>query len=366
MKDDILQTFSDLVAIDAPARHEAEIAKVLKNRLVQLGFSVEQDAKGNLIGYLKGRGDKAFLLSAHMDRVPPGKGHVPVLEGDILKSNGETNLGADDVAGLVVILEALRQIIDKKLPHPPLVVVFTVEEEIGLRGASEMNMSKLARYPIAHGIVYDNAGKAGALVNRNPAYVTFTINLNCQAGHPGKDIDGAVYLLKAIQDTDWMLGESDDGDTRVNIGVIQGGMAWNVIPGAITLQGEVRSLDEELLAKKLKQIEDHVQAACKKHGATFTMDTKQFAYAYRVSEDEPLVQAYKRVLEKRGGTFTAHTIFITADTNVLRGERGLNVITLSTGTENDHTLQEWIRVSDMVMLTEDLVNLLSSLGTETG
>jgi len=361
MKEAILSTFYDLVAIDAPARHEQKIAQNLKNRLEKLGCSTDQDDKGNLFGYLEGTGGEPFLLSAHMDRVPPGKGHIPVLEGDILKSTGETNLGADDVAGLVVILEALQRIVDQKLPHPPLVIAFTVEEELGLRGAGEMDMSKLARYQVSQGIVYDNAGLAGTVVSKNPAYVTFTIKLACQAGHPGKDISQATYLLKAIQEIDWMLGASDGGDTRVNIGVIQAGATWNVIPGEMSIQGEVRSLSEPKIEQKIATLRQNIQTVCSLHNITFTMDTKRLAYAYDVSENEPLVQKYRQVIEGRKGTFRAQPIFITSDTNVFRGEQKLDVITVSTGTENDHTLEEWIRVSDLVALTEDLTNLLQQM-----
>lgn len=358
MEESLLKTFFELTAIDAPAKHEQKIAEYTVQRLKKLGFNVKQDRRGNVVGTLRGTG-KPFLLSAHLDRVLPGKGHIPIKDGDILKSKGKTNLGADNAAGITIILEALEQLVKKKLPHPSLVVIFTVEEELGLRGAAEAD--NLSSYNIESGIVYDNAGIAGTIVNENPAYVVFTITLRGKAGHPGKDITKAVYLLKVLQDIDWELGETDNGATRVNIGILSAGLAWNIIPGEIKLQGEVRSLQENYLKKKLARIKKNIQSVCKKYKVSFTFEIKKLSSSYRVSENEQLVKLYKQIVTKRKGKFRMAKIFITSDNNIFRAERGIKALTVSTGTENDHTLQEWIRVSDLLMLTKDLISILQLL-----
>ncbi len=51
-----------------------------------------------------------ILLNAHLDRVPPGKAHTPIVQDGILRSDGETNLGADDSAGIAIILHTVEEL----------------------------------------------------------------------------------------------------------------------------------------------------------------------------------------------------------------------------------------------------------------
>src|SRR5205823_12899612 len=113
-----------------------------------------------------------LLLNAHMDRVPPGLGHQPILRDGILYSDGTTNLGADDAAGIVIILEVVRRTLEQQLPHPPLILLFTVQEEAGLCGASGFDS---APWHVADGIVFDNAFEPGVVVSTGAAYEAFDV-----------------------------------------------------------------------------------------------------------------------------------------------------------------------------------------------
>ena len=114
----IVDEFIELTQIDAVSYRERKIADVLKEKLIQLGFEVQEDqagaaygsSTGNLYGFLKGSlPGGAILLCAHMDTVEPGLGKRPVFHEDgRITSSGDTILGADDVCGLVEILEAVR------------------------------------------------------------------------------------------------------------------------------------------------------------------------------------------------------------------------------------------------------------------
>jgi tripeptide aminopeptidase len=48
------------------------------------------------------------MMSAHMDTVVPGEGVKPIVEGDIIRTDGTTVLGGDDKSGCVVIIEVIR------------------------------------------------------------------------------------------------------------------------------------------------------------------------------------------------------------------------------------------------------------------
>ena len=137
--DRLCHTLIQLVGIPSTTGHEEQVRAYIEQQLAQPGISTQVDAIGNLIATLDGTG-QPLLLNAHMDRVPPGLGHTPVVRNGILYSDGNTNLGADDAAGIAIILETLTRIVEEQLPHPPLVVVFTVQEEAGLCGATTLTL----------------------------------------------------------------------------------------------------------------------------------------------------------------------------------------------------------------------------------
>ena len=112
--------FQELTAIDAPSFGERQMADRLIVKLKELGFEVEEDNAGkhfggnagNLYAYLPGDlpGD-SVLLSGHMDTVEPSKGKKGIIgEDGVIRSAGKAVLGADDVAGLVEILEGIRSV----------------------------------------------------------------------------------------------------------------------------------------------------------------------------------------------------------------------------------------------------------------
>ncbi|HEY3190015.1 MAG TPA: M28 family peptidase, partial [Solirubrobacteraceae bacterium] len=136
--------FLELVRIDSLSRREGRIAERLARELRELGAEVEFDDAGgsvrgevgNLIARVPGTaaGD-ALLLCAHMDTVEPGEGVRPIVDGDVIRTDGTTVLGGDDKSGVAIICECVRTCREQALAHPPLDVVFTICEEVGLLGA---------------------------------------------------------------------------------------------------------------------------------------------------------------------------------------------------------------------------------------
>src|SRR2546423_11942385 len=175
--DQLTQTLIELVGIPSTSGHEEHVRSYLEQKLAGLGLATQIDAVGNLIATLSGEG-RPLLLNAHMDRVPPGLGHQPVLRDGVLYSDGSTNLGADDAAGITIILEVVRRTIEQQLPHPPLVLVFTVQEEAGLCGASNFDSTP---WHVTDGIVFDNAYEAGVGVSKGATYEAVDGEIT---GHP--------------------------------------------------------------------------------------------------------------------------------------------------------------------------------------
>ena len=360
MKEAIERTFYSLAKVDSVSKNESAITSLVTDRLVALGFDTKRDEIGNVIGFLPGAG-QPILLNAHLDGVPPGKGHIPLKSGDILKSDGSTNLRADDIAGVAIILEAANVIVTEQKAHPPLVVAFTVQEEIGLWGAKALN---LAEYGVTQGIVFDNAFEAGSVVSQGSAYVAFDVEIIGKETHPGKDLTQGANAIQVLLDTGIRAGEADDGKTRVNIGILSAGKARNVVPGNLTLQGEVRSfLQGQDLKARVDQLQSAFTEAAERNRAEVKFSTKQLALAYKVDSDEPLLQTYKNVVEQRGGIFEMKETFVASDANALRGEKGLNVFVVSTGVRNEHSVEETVDLSELEQLGKDLVKVLELAST---
>ena len=85
------------------------------------------------------RVNEPILLSCHADTVKPGIGIEPVLNDGVIKSGGDTILGADDKAGIAEMLEALRL----AEVRPAIEVVISRQEEVGLIGVKNLDYTKI-------------------------------------------------------------------------------------------------------------------------------------------------------------------------------------------------------------------------------
>ena len=137
----LTNTFCELVSIDSPSGEEEEVSKYIESKLTELGFILLKDDYGNLIAKTKSNNNN-LILSAHMDTVEPGRGIIPVVEKDIIKSKTDTILGGDCKAGLTGILEALDSLNEENYEFKNLVLIFTREEELALQGARNLDFSK--------------------------------------------------------------------------------------------------------------------------------------------------------------------------------------------------------------------------------
>jgi len=133
----------EMMAIPAKSGQEAVVAKYIREVLIEAGAPAEaittdnankpaliKGDTGNLILQLPGTVKAPQrMLSAHMDTVPICVGCQPKVDGQFVKSaNPATGLGADDRAGAATILTAAREILERKLPHPPLTFCWFIQE----------------------------------------------------------------------------------------------------------------------------------------------------------------------------------------------------------------------------------------------
>ena len=154
------QLVLELMAIPGKSGEEAGVADYIRGKLLEAGASAESIVSdnahkhtlikgntGNLIFKLPGTlKAPRRMLSAHMDTVPICVGTQPKLQGEFIRSaNPATGLGADNRAGCGTILSAALEILEHKLPHPPLTFCWFVQEEVGLHGARHLQKPLLGK-----------------------------------------------------------------------------------------------------------------------------------------------------------------------------------------------------------------------------
>ncbi len=367
----LAETFSRLVQIDSVSRNEAAICSELRNILNDMGAETFVDDAGNAVGGNTGnliarfRGSvdvPVMMLNAHMDTVEPGNGVKPVYKDGVFTSDGTTILGADDKSAVAILLEVLTVLQEDSLPHGPLEVVLTICEEIGLQGAKNLDISQLTA---KFGYALDATDTAG-IVTRAPGanYLKFMVyGKDAHAGAaPEKGINAIAIASKAIASL--TIGRIDH-ETTCNIGVIQGGMATNIVPSQVMVNGEVRSHDSKKLADLTQTIvsafetavQDYVPQSAEAGRPWLEVEVIPDFTRTHIPDDHPVVILAMNAAQNLGRTLIPKITGGGADANVFFS-KGIMTGVLGTGMRDMHTVREWVSLSDMLLTTELVLEII--------
>lgn len=369
----ICKEFEKLVSYDSESYAEYDIKEYLKEKLTALGLAVTEDdawrklgispenAKpaGNLYGFLKGNmeGDPV-LFSAHMDTVSPGKNKKAVWHADgRVTSDGTTVLGADDLSGVVAILEALAVIQEDGLPHPDLEVVFSVAEEPFCRGISVFDPQML-RSKIAY--VLDLTGKVGTAAVQAPTVLALDIRVNGRAAHSGfAPEEGINALTAAARALSHLPVGRIEPDTTVNFGVIAGGAGKNIVPASVHIQGEIRSLVHEKALAKAEEVEAVFRREARAIGGSVEFEATEAIRAYNIAETEPVRRRFEKALsELHWERATYVSTFGGSDGNFLN-QNGVRSIVIANAMQDVHTVYESTTISELVRCAELTLKLMT-------
>jgi tripeptide aminopeptidase len=365
----------ELVRIDSHSRKERDVAMRLEREMHALGADrvLYDDAgekvggnTGNLIALFPGTvpSAPALLISAHMDTVVPGEGVKPVVEGDIVRSDGTTVLGGDDKSGVAIICEVLRILRERKIRHGPIDAVFTICEEKGLAGAKHLDIAPLRAKT---GVVLDS-DSPGFLFTRAPAANAIHVRVHGLEAHAGmapeKGMNAIQIAAEAI--AGMRLGRIDD-ETTANLGVIRGGAAVNIVPKLVELRGEARSHRDDKLAAQTEHMRQRFEEAAARHGVTIDGQTVRARVefeavreyeAMNVPDASPIVRLIVAAGERLQSRVTVTGMGGGCDANILN-RRGFQVANLGTGMRDIHTVKEWLDINDMVLAAEVLLEAIA-------
>ncbi|WP_027622715.1 M20/M25/M40 family metallo-hydrolase [Acetivibrio clariflavus] len=363
----MVDEFLELVRIDSLTYKEKEMAERLKAKLSNMGLSVEEDDAGVKIGGNSGNlickidGNKnvpAVLLMAHMDTVTPGIGKKPIVDGNIIRTDGTTVLGGDDAAGIECILEAIRILKENNLPHGDIFVVFTVAEEGGLWGAKNLDISKInAKYAF----VMDDGGNIGHVAVNAPAQNKIDVIVNGKAAHAGMEPEKGVSAIQIAAEaiSNMKLGRIDD-ETTANVGVINGGQATNIICDRVEIKAEARSRDMKKLQSQTEHMKECFYNAAQKYGGSIDFKSELLYPSFSISEQDDIIKILKEASKKAGVELVLEATGGGSDTNIINS-KGIKAVDVSVGMDKVHSVEEQICIDDLVKAAEFLIAIITSV-----
>lgn len=353
----LLGTFLDLVRIDSPSGEEAACAAYCERVLTEAGCRVWFDNSapltgsdtGNLIAELPGNHPATLVLSAHLDVVQPCVGVEPIVADGVVFSAGETILGGDDKAGLAAAIECVRRLAEEPGQRPTVRCVFSVQEEIGLHGAKQLEPETVAGDLC---LVLDAAGDPGGIVIAAPTHYTFTATFIGRAAHAGVEPEAGLSAIGMAADAVRRLPMGRlDAQTTANVGTIAGGTATNVVAARTVITGECRSLIRERVETVREEMDRSLRAAAEEHGGSVDISWTLEYEGFAIPEDSAVLDVVRAGCRDAG--LRDHT-FSTgggSDANVIAAH-GVPTVALSCGMTGVHGTDEQISVADLVSLSE--------------
>lgn len=361
----LLEQFLEFIQIDSETGNERAMGERLVKECEALGLEVHTDEAGktfgsngfNVFAKLKGTMEgEPYLLSAHMDTVQPGIGVKPVIEDGVIRSSGDTILGGDDKSGICGILEAVRVILEKGLPHRGAEIVFSIGEEGGMRGAKAFDVSQLES---RKGYVFDSSGDVGKVILSAPGQIKVKGAVRGKRAHAGLAPEEGISAIQAAAKgiAKMNLGRID-AETTCNIGVLKSEFATNIVPDICEFFAEVRSRNLDKLNAQAEHMRACLEEGCAEMGATLDCELYTNYVSYSIDPEgdivKPLLDAFGRIgvepnLTAGGGG---------SDANIYN-RKGIQCVVLGTGMTKVHTKEETLKIRNLNLTAELCLDLLT-------
>ena len=352
----LVETFLELARIPSPSFREAAVGRYAADALERAGADVRFDTSavatgsdtGNLIAELPGNASgKTVILCAHLDTVDPCEDVEPIVRDGTIVAAGDTILGADDKAGVAVIIEVVRRLAESDESRSDVRVLLTVGEEKGLVGSKALESADIVG-DLA--IVLDADGDPGGIVVGSPTHYTFSAGFRGKAAHAGVEPEkGRSALLMAARAVTSMPFGRIDEETTANVGVIEGGSATNTVADVAVVTGECRSRDVEKVEKVRADIQQALEdAAAGLQGDVEAEWTKEYE-AVHFEPDDPLLLLVEAACHDVG---LEPRRFVTgggSDGSILSA-KGVPTLVLASGMRAVHTPDESVTVDDLATL----------------
>jgi tripeptide aminopeptidase len=276
---------------------------------------------------------------------------------DIVTASGLTLLGADDKAGVAIIMDLCQYLVSNpEVKHGRIRILFTPDEEVG-KGTAKLDMQKLGA---DFGYTLDG-GQAGDLEDETFSADGVEITVHGVIAHPGyakgimvNALKVASAIIEALPKKEW-CPETTDGKLGFVHPVHFSGMAEKA-----TVEFIIRDFETSQLPLHEKRLEEITAAVVAQFpGASFDFKVKdQYRNMKEVLDLHPqVVENAKIAIERSGLTVRMESIRGGTDGSRL-SFMGLPCPNLFTGMQNIHGKTEWVGTRDLKKAVETLVHLV--------
>ncbi|MCC6289664.1 MAG: peptidase T, partial [Chitinophagaceae bacterium] len=389
-----VDTQSDSASLEYPSTaKQKDLSRVLVKELLDLGIAdAELDEYGYTYATLPSNTKKnipVICFCAHVDTSPDcsGKGVKPIVHrnyngndivlpdnpaqiittndhpylkekigDDIITASGTTLLGADDKAGVAIIMDMLQFLVTHpEIKHGTIKILFTPDEEIG-RGVDKVNMEKLGA-DFAYTL---DAGELGSFEDETFSADSFTVVFSGASAHPGYAKDKLVNAIKIA--AAFVEGLPKNGLSPETASGREGFVHPVHITGIaeqVSVQFIIRDFNTNKLSEYELLLQQHVDEALKKYpGSSATVEVKkQYRNMKEVLNNYPHVSEYAieaikragiepKLSSARGGTDGSRLSFM-----------GLPCPNIFTGEMAFHGKHEYVSIQDMQKSVQTIVHL---------
>jgi glutamate carboxypeptidase len=292
---------------------------ILQTELDSIGAKVERvhsTAPGtadNIVASLKGSGRGRVLLIAHMDTVFP-HGTVAARPYRIVNEQGIGPGAGDDKNGVVSAICALRVLHDIKFrDYSSIALILNSNEETGSLGTRDLIRSKAKDSDVV--INLERGVPPDALEVTRKGSAVITMEILGKAAHAGLEPEkGRNAIIEASHQAQNLASLANaEKETSVNVTMIEGGNAVNVIPDHALIKADVRAFTPEEF--------DRVEAGLKRLPMdTIVPDTqvrvsmaRNFPPWPRTSTTEALLARAQRLYAEIDGKLTGVPVGSSAD-----------------------------------------------------
>ncbi len=318
---------------------------------------------GNLIVTLSGtRPGPRRLFLTHLDTVPLCAGAVPVRRGRRVVAAGDTALGGDNRTGVACLVTLAATLLEQRLPHPPLTLLFTVREESGLWGARNANPKDLGQPVMGFNV---DGRSASEITLGAVGAERWEVEIHGRAAHAGvhpeRGVSSTLVAALALADVragGWFGKVRRDGrEGTSNVGYFGGrdgrsaGNATNVVTDYALIRGESRSHDARFVKAITAAYRDAFRRAADQvrneqgHGAKVRFQARRDYYPFRLKSTAPVVRHAQAAAERAGLEPSLRVSNGGLDANWLV-RHGVPTITFGAGQNNIHSVGEYVNLDE--------------------
>jgi tripeptide aminopeptidase len=373
---------------------QKDLGKVLVEELKTIGIEdAEMDEWGYVFGTIPSNTDRevpTICFCSHMDTAPDCSGtnvkpivhekwngspiilpddpsqiitveQHPYLKSkigdDLITASGLTLLGADDKAGVAIIMDLAKQLIDNPtIKHGKIRILFTPDEEIG-RGVDKLDMQKLNA---DYGYTLDG-GPLGEIEDETFSADAVKVTIHGVSAHPGYAKGKMVNAIKVASEfvhelpkDKWSPETTEHREGFVHPLAIEGGLE------KATVTFIIRDHDTSKLAEYEAILEGLVQRVVEQNpGAKYTFEiTEQYRNMKEILKDLPFVTDYAVQAMKNAGITPKQSIIRGGTDGSRLSFMGLPCPNIFTGEMAIHSKHEYVSVQDMEKAVKTLIELV--------